>query len=231
MDGNPLRNEKSRMFEPSGSPDHPRRLLKRYAMSKHARAMPLEESDGIGSSIGQKSSGAYTNGTNSAGWGHFIQPRSAKSWDRKELDRRIGSSIWGIQTRRTWGDRLGENQKEVWAMIVRLLSPVQFELDEAVKYYDHQLPGLGFRFFQETAAAIKRIRVMPEAWTKVASRHGDVSWKVFPTLSFTYLKKMKSSSPLWHIFTETRNITWTESGKYHSTVVEPVVGGDCPDNP
>lgn len=34
-------------------------------------------------------------------------------------------------------------------MKVRFLSPANNELDEAVKYYDHQLPGLGFRFFQE----------------------------------------------------------------------------------
>jgi len=53
---------------------------------------------------------------------------------------------------------------------VRLVSPANLELDEAVRYYDHQLPGLGFRFFQEASAAIERIRLMPEAWTKVGVR-------------------------------------------------------------
>ena len=51
-------------------------------------------------------------------------------------------------------------------MKIRLVSPATIELDEAVKYYNHQLHGLGFRFYQEVYAAIERIRLMPEAWTK-----------------------------------------------------------------
>ena len=35
-------------------------------------------------------------------------------------------------------------------MKVRFVSPANIEFDEAVMYYDHQLPGLGFRFFQES---------------------------------------------------------------------------------
>ena len=42
-------------------------------------------------------------------------------------------------------------------MKVRFFSPANIELDEAVRYCDHQLPGLGFRFFQEVEAAIDRI--------------------------------------------------------------------------
>ncbi len=52
-------------------------------------------------------------------------------------------------------------------MKVRFISPANIELDEAVRYYDHQLPGLGFRFYQEVDAAIERIILMPEAWTKI----------------------------------------------------------------
>jgi len=63
---------------------------------------------------------------------------------------------------------------------VRLLAPARLELDEAVRYYDHQLPGLGFRFFQETSAAIERIRLMPEAWTKVGRRTRRCLLKGFP---------------------------------------------------
>ena len=48
-------------------------------------------------------------------------------------------------------------------MKVSFLSPARFELDGAIRYYDHQLPGLGLRFFQEVEAAIDRIRLMPEA--------------------------------------------------------------------
>lgn len=45
-------------------------------------------------------------------------------------------------------------------MKVRFLSQANYELDEAVRFYDHQLPGLGFRFFQETESvefAINRL--------------------------------------------------------------------------
>jgi hypothetical protein len=31
---------------------------------------------------------------------------------------------------------------------VRFISPANIELDEAIRYYDHQLPGPGFRYFQ-----------------------------------------------------------------------------------
>jgi hypothetical protein len=63
---------------------------------------------------------------------------------------------------------------------VRFISPANYELDEAVKYYDHQLPGLGFRFFQEVDAAIKRIKFMPEAWTKIGKRTRRCMLKGFP---------------------------------------------------
>jgi len=63
---------------------------------------------------------------------------------------------------------------------VRLISPANLELDEAVRYYDLQLPGLGFRFFQEISAAIERIRLMPEAWTKVGERTRRCILKGFP---------------------------------------------------
>jgi toxin ParE1/3/4 len=63
---------------------------------------------------------------------------------------------------------------------VRFISPGNNELDEAVRYYDHHLPGLGFRFFQEVAAAIERIRLIPEAWTKIGERTRPCILKIFP---------------------------------------------------
>ena len=51
-------------------------------------------------------------------------------------------------------------------MKVRFVSPANIEFDETVRYYDHLLPGLGFRFLQEVDAAIERIRLTPEVWTK-----------------------------------------------------------------
>ena len=53
-------------------------------------------------------------------------------------------------------------------------------MDEAVRYYDHQLPGLGFRFFQEVAATIDRIIFLPEAWSKIGERTRRCVLKSFP---------------------------------------------------
>jgi len=53
-------------------------------------------------------------------------------------------------------------------------------MDEAITYYDHQLPGLGFRFFQEVASAIERIRFMPEGWTKIGEVTRRCILKGFP---------------------------------------------------
>ena len=69
-------------------------------------------------------------------------------------------------------------------MKARLVFPVDIELDEAIRYYDHQLPGLGFRFFQEVDAAIDRIRFMPEAWTKIGKRTRRCMLKNFPYALF-----------------------------------------------
>lgn len=65
-------------------------------------------------------------------------------------------------------------------MKVRFVSSAKSELDEAVRYCDYQLPGLGFRFFQEVAAAVARIRFMPEAWTKIGPRTRRCILKGFP---------------------------------------------------
>jgi len=63
---------------------------------------------------------------------------------------------------------------------VRFISPANIELDEAVVYYDHQLPGLGFRFFKEVASAIDRITFMPEGWTKIGEKTRRCLLKGFP---------------------------------------------------
>ena len=65
-------------------------------------------------------------------------------------------------------------------MKVRFISPANIELEEAVKYYDHQFAGLGFRFFQEVEAAIDRIKFMPDAWTKIGERTRRCILKGFP---------------------------------------------------
>jgi hypothetical protein len=63
---------------------------------------------------------------------------------------------------------------------VRFLSPASIGLDEAIRYYDHQLPGLGFRFLQEVEVSIDRMKLMPEAWTKIGEQTRRCLIKGFP---------------------------------------------------
>lgn len=65
-------------------------------------------------------------------------------------------------------------------MRVRFITPADIELDEIVRYYDYQMPGLGFRFFQEVEAGIDTIQFMPEAWVKVGDRTRRCLLKGFP---------------------------------------------------
>jgi toxin ParE1/3/4 len=63
---------------------------------------------------------------------------------------------------------------------VRILSPANTELREAVRFYDHHQPGLGLRFFKEVEKSIERIRLMPEAWTQISERTRRCLLKGFP---------------------------------------------------
>jgi len=72
----------------------------------------------------------------------------------------------------------------------RFIAPASLELDDAVKYYDHQLPGLGYRFFQETTAAIERILFLPEAWPRMGERTRRCMLKSFP-YALLYVQEQK----------------------------------------
>ena len=74
-------------------------------------------------------------------------------------------------------------------MKVRFLSPANVELDEAISFYDHELPGLGFRFFQEVNSAINRICLFPEGWAKIGKRTRRCRLKSFPYAVFYFIDK------------------------------------------
>ncbi len=98
-------------------------------------------------------------------------------------------------------------------MKIRLISPAIIELDEAVKYYDHQLPGLGFRFFQEVSSSIERIKLIPEGWTKIGVRTRRCILKGFP-YAILYVKETEEILiTALHIYTEIPNITEIELRK------------------
>ena len=49
-------------------------------------------------------------------------------------------------------------------MEVRFLDVAQQELDEAVEYYNIELPGLGDQFLLEVLSSLERIKQFPKAW-------------------------------------------------------------------
>ncbi|MDZ7690982.1 MAG: type II toxin-antitoxin system RelE/ParE family toxin [Balneolaceae bacterium] len=55
-------------------------------------------------------------------------------------------------------------------MEVKLLAPVQSELDEAYAYYEGKMTGLGAQFLDELIRAFKQIRAHPNAWPKFSPR-------------------------------------------------------------
>ncbi len=49
-------------------------------------------------------------------------------------------------------------------MSIRLLAPAQAELDEAIRWYAEQAPGLGEAFLLETLKVLNLIEQHPRAW-------------------------------------------------------------------
>lgn len=52
-------------------------------------------------------------------------------------------------------------------MKVKFIPIAKSELDDAVVYYNLQLPGLGQRYKSEAKSTIKRIAIFPKAWVEV----------------------------------------------------------------
>ena len=67
-------------------------------------------------------------------------------------------------------------------MNVILIPPADKELEEAIDYYNDQLPGLGGQFYNAFLSAIDYISIAPEAWRKVGDNTRRISLKRFPYL-------------------------------------------------
>lgn len=51
-------------------------------------------------------------------------------------------------------------------MNYRIVRSASVELEEAVAFYNQQMPGLGYEFAAEFSAAIERISEFPRAWPR-----------------------------------------------------------------
>ncbi|MGB0220833.1 MAG: type II toxin-antitoxin system RelE/ParE family toxin [Sinimarinibacterium flocculans] len=65
-------------------------------------------------------------------------------------------------------------------MTVRLLEPAQAELDDAIRWYDAQAPGLGSAFLVEILDAFRLIESHPQAWHPLSANTRRCRLRRFP---------------------------------------------------
>ena len=65
-------------------------------------------------------------------------------------------------------------------MKINFLEIAQIELDEAVEYYNYEIPGLGDAFLTEVLNALDRIGEFPEAWHPCSKRARRCQTHRFP---------------------------------------------------
>ena len=65
-------------------------------------------------------------------------------------------------------------------MKVGFLQPAQYELDEAVDYYNAQVPDLGRAFLLEVLAGLERVCQFPSAWHPLSQHTRRCQLRRFP---------------------------------------------------
>jgi plasmid stabilization system protein ParE len=65
-------------------------------------------------------------------------------------------------------------------MKVCLLEAAQYELDEAIEYYNAELPDLGQAFLLETLAVLERICQFPNGWHPLSQNTRRCRLRRFP---------------------------------------------------
>ena len=63
---------------------------------------------------------------------------------------------------------------------ITFLEIAQIELDDAITYYNYELPGLGDAFLYEVLNALDRIGEFPEAWHSCSKRTRRCQTRRFP---------------------------------------------------
>ena len=67
-------------------------------------------------------------------------------------------------------------------MNIILIPPSDKELEEAIDYYNDQMPGLGEQFYNAFLSSADYISIAPDAWRKVGSNTRRINIKRFPYL-------------------------------------------------
>ncbi len=65
-------------------------------------------------------------------------------------------------------------------MKIRFLDIAQFELDDAIEYYNYESPGLGYKFLTEILSTLNRIAQFPKAWHSSSKRTRRCQTRRFP---------------------------------------------------
>jgi toxin ParE2 len=65
-------------------------------------------------------------------------------------------------------------------MRIRFLEIAQIELDDAIEYYNYEVPGLGEAFLTEVLNTLDRIGKYPEAWQPSSNRTRRCQTRRFP---------------------------------------------------
>ncbi len=82
-------------------------------------------------------------------------------------------------------------------MKIKFLEIAQIELDQAIEYYNYEVPGLGDSFLTEILKTLDRIGEFPEAWPPLSSKTRRCQTRRFPYGKvievYSYLQVMESS--------------------------------------
>ena len=65
-------------------------------------------------------------------------------------------------------------------MKINFLEIAQIELDDAIEYYNYEIPGLGDAFLTEVLNTLDRIGKYPEAWQPSSKRTRRCQTRRFP---------------------------------------------------
>ena len=65
-------------------------------------------------------------------------------------------------------------------MQIKFLEIAQIELDEAIEYYNYEMPGLGDNFLTEILNALDRAGKFPDAWQPCSKRTRRCKVRRFP---------------------------------------------------